>query len=162
MQDGYREFRVVLEGELALVERIREAQEQVRAAVRRRDWADFEALLDRMRGLGADFEALDREREAVCARLAGEGRPEGDFYALLSRLEGEDRAVLAALYRELKFRVRKVRLGNDSLAHYLTEAQALVKGCLDAAFPEHRGKVYTRQGLARPVDMRSLVLNRQL
>jgi hypothetical protein len=167
MQDEYRDFCTVLERELTLVEQIEEAQILVRDAVRRRAWVDFEALLDSMNRMGAEFEELDRDREAIFGRfvaaLGGDAAPEGEarFYALVSRLDGEERAALTGRYRELKSRVWKIRFKNDSLAHYLGQIHTLVTGFIDAAFPDRKGKLYTRQGTPRAADMRSMVLDRQ-
>jgi hypothetical protein len=47
------------------------------------------------------------------------------------------------------------------LAHYLRQAHALVSDFLDAAFPDRKGRFYTRQGTPRAADMRSMVLDRQ-
>jgi hypothetical protein len=45
---------------------------------------------------------------------------------------------------------------------YLNEARLLVAGFLDAAFPDRKGKIYSRRGVQVQADMRSMVLNKQL
>ncbi|MDR2517573.1 MAG: hypothetical protein LBC88_09380 [Spirochaetaceae bacterium] len=164
-----RDFCAVLERELALIERIEESQKLVREAVRRRAWADFEMLQESMRRLGAEFEELDREREAGFYRLSGAAMPppspesggfEAGFYALIARLPADERDLLAERYRELKYRALAIRAANESLLHYLSGIRLLVSDFLDAAFPDRKGKLYTRQGTTQAADMRSMVLNR--
>jgi hypothetical protein len=172
MQDHYRKFCVVLERELVMTAQIEKAQLLVRDAVRRRDWIDFEAILDSLKGLGVEFEALDLQREKIFENFAALALPvyihyadhegESRFYALVSRLTSEERSYLTEMYRNLKIKILKIRFQNESLAHYLSQARVLVKDVLDSAFPDRKGSLYTRHGTALDADMRSMVLNRQL
>ena len=163
-----RDFCAVLERELALIDRIEASQKLVRDAVRRRAWADFEMLQESMRCLGAEFEELDREREAGFNRLSAAALPqsnvpggfEAGFYALIARLPADERDMLAGRYREIKYRALAIRAANESLLHYLAGIRLLVTDFLDAAFPDRKGKLYTRQGTTQAADMRSMVLNR--
>jgi hypothetical protein len=151
----------VLRREIALLERLAAAQEIVRRAVYAREWTDLEAMLNRLDGYGRDFAELEAERVETFRFLGGR-RDGGDFYASIARLPDAERRELAELHRRLKLDALKVRLANDALTAYLAEARTTVGAFLDAAFPDRRGKLYSRRGTAVPAEMRSLVLNRSL
>ena len=56
----------------------------------------------------------------------------------------------------------KIRLTNDTLLRYLNEARATAAAFLEAAFPDLKGRLYSRRGTQVPADMRSMVLNQRL
>lgn len=155
----------VLRQETALLERLSAAQDVVRTAVFARDWADLESMLARLDAYALDFELLEAERERVFREFAPSGTGEGEsvgFYAVASRLPPTDRRTLTELYRRLKLDALKVRLANDSLTTYLAEARATLAGFMEAAFPDRRGRLYSRRGKAVDSEMRSIVLDRRL
>jgi hypothetical protein len=168
MQGECNEAIAVLNQEIELVERIFEAQKMVRGAVMGRSWADFEVLMETMRDYGAEFGELEQERGEIFTRLAERAGENGDtagesgFYTLIARLPDMERAILASLYRNLKFKTFKIRIENDAMARYLNEIGVIVSSFLEAAFPDRKGKLYSRSGAPLHADMRSMVLNRQL
>jgi hypothetical protein len=128
--------------------------------------------MDSLSQNGAEFEALEREREAAFAALAeraveggsADGAPlakEAGFYALAARLPDEERQPLTGLYRKLKLIVFRVGIENAALTNYLNGVRGIVSGFLAAAFPDRKGSLYTRRGAQAQADMRSIVLNRQ-
>jgi hypothetical protein len=158
-----------LREEAALAARIAEIQGLVRAAVIRREWTDFEGHLAELARLGEEFAALDLARQRYFATATGapeapgvqSGREGGGgFYALVSRFPPEARREICALYRQLKLGILKIRLENEALARYLNEGQTTVAAFLDAAFPDRKGRLYSRRGKQVPPDMRSILLNR--
>lgn len=152
----------VLKQETALLERLAAAQEVVRHAAFAREWSDMEAMLSRLDEYGSEFEALEAERGRVFEALGGGRREGGGFYALVARLDPADRRELTELYRRLKLDTLKVRLANEALSTYLNAARATLSEFLDAAFPDRRGKLYSRRGSAVHPEMRSIVLDRSL
>ena len=151
----------ILRREIALLERLAAAQEVVRQAVFGRDWTDLEAMLGRLDAYSREFGAMEAERVETF-RVLGGRRDGGDFYAVIARLPETERRLLADLHRRLKLDALKVRLANDALTNYLAEARSTVGAFLEAAFPDRRGKLYSRRGTAVPAEMRSLVLDRSL
>jgi hypothetical protein len=155
----------ILKAETELLEKIRSVQIFVKNAVINREWVDFELLLSSLSTLSAEFEILEAERIRLFngfARSGGEGDPGAGFYALVTRLPGAERKELTELYRRMKMETFRIRLTNDTLIQYLNEARATVAAFLEAAFPDRKGCIYSRQGVHIQADMRSVVLNQRL
>jgi hypothetical protein len=161
----YETCILILKQEIALMEKIGSLQLLVRSAVFSREWADFEIYLNSLGEIGNDFESLEFERERIFSALAqrtgSKDEPAG-FYSLASRLPDGERRELTELYRRLKLENIRIRLANDSLMGYLKEARTTVAGFLEAAFPDRKGRLYSRRGTQIPSDMRSMVLNHRL
>jgi hypothetical protein len=159
---AYDRCAASLREEAALVARIAGIQGLVRAAVTSREWTDFEGHLAELARLGEEFAALDRERQRCFAAVPGSAAASGGggFYALVSRFPPEAQRELCALYRQLKQAAIKIRLENEALARYLKEGQTTVAAFLEAAFPDRKGRLYSRRGKQVPADMRSILLNR--
>ncbi|MDR2069433.1 MAG: flagellar protein FlgN [Spirochaetaceae bacterium] len=165
MNEGISDYKAgidILERETAVLREIAALQDSLRTAVMNRDWTDFESLLESLQEYGAQFEGLESER--VCFFSAfGETSPGADekagFYALTTRLPKAERTALTAAYRTLKMETLRMRLINNSLMEYLSEARTAVAAFLEAAFPDRKGRLYSRRGVQRPADMRSMVLN---
>jgi hypothetical protein len=150
----------VLRQETALLERLAAAQEVVRTAAFARDWSNMEALLARLAEYGSEFELLEAERVRAFSELSDGSREPIGFYSLVARLDAASRKELTELYRRLKLDTLKVRLANEALSTYLKAARETLSDFLDAAFPDRRGKIYSRRGSAVHPEMRSIVLDR--
>jgi hypothetical protein len=152
----------ILTGEIGLLEKIASLQDSVRTAVMNRNWVDFEALSGALNEYGGQFEALEAERVRFFSALDG-NTPGTDeklgFYALTARLPPAEREELTAAYRKLKLETRRITLLNASLLEYLNEARSTVAAFLEAVFPDRKGRLYSRRGVQKPADMRSMVLN---
>ncbi|GHV77982.1 hypothetical protein AGMMS49942_28030 [Spirochaetia bacterium] len=165
MTEHYDECAHILKQELQMLEQIQVLQDQVKNAVRNRQWIDFEGHLGSLAAIGDEFEALDHERERIFtsfARKMGFNHQGVGFYAFAARLPETERRELSDLYRRIKMRTLGVRFTNDSLTDYLDETQAVVSGFLEAVFPDRKGKIYSRRGTQVAPDMRSMVLNQTL
>lgn len=152
----------VLRRETALLDLLAAVQDTVRKAVFAREWTDLDALLAKLESYGADFEALEAERARLFGEFGGQEREPVGFYTLVSRLGPEDRRELTELYRKLKLDTLKVRLANDALSSYLRDARATLTDVLDAAYPDRRGRLYSRRGAPVHPEMSSIVLNHAL
>lgn len=155
----------ILRQETALLERLSAAQEVVRNAVFAREWTDLEALLDRLNGYSEEFQRLEQERDRIFEemnRFLGIEKGGLGFYSLTTQLPLPERRELTDLYRRLKLDALRVRLANDTLMTYITEARSTVAGFLDLAFPDRRGRLYSRRGTQVHSEMRSIVLDRCL
>ncbi|MFP3089189.1 hypothetical protein LQZ21_02555 [Treponema sp. TIM-1] len=165
MNEGISDYKTgidILERETAVLRKIAALQDSVRTAVMNRDWADFELLLNALQEYGDQFESLESERVRFFS-VPGETSPGNDenvgFYALTTRLPEAERTALTAAYRTLKMETLRMRLINNSLTEYLNEARTAVAAFLEAVFPDRKGRLYSRRGIQRPADMRSMVLN---
>jgi hypothetical protein len=88
------------------------------------------------------------------------GEEKARFYVFAATFPEDLRDKLADTYRNLKTETLKVRIFNDTILGYLNSIRTTVTGILDIAFPEHRGKLYSRGGKEVPRDIRSVMLNR--
>jgi hypothetical protein len=165
-QEKYAEYEscsIVLLQEIEILRKIASLQNSVWNAVTKREWADFETHIGAIGVLGAEFDALDRKREVLFSQFpaygtGGEGKPR--FYAFAATFPGDLHDKLAATYRNLKMETIKVRMFNDTILGYLNNIRTTAAGFLDIAFPERRGRLYSRGGKEVEKDMRSMVLDR--
>jgi hypothetical protein len=158
----YERALFVLKQEIGLLAKITAAQDVVRNAVINRDWADFDSLIAAMNDLSAEFAALETERTRLFVKFSEAGKDideQTGFYTLISRLPENKRQELTNLYRGFKLESIKTRIANDTLLRCLNEAKTVINAFLEAAFPDRKGQVYSRQGVRIPQDMRSMVLN---
>ncbi|GHT97347.1 hypothetical protein FACS1894142_1690 [Spirochaetia bacterium] len=161
----FAECRGILSREVELLGKITAMQVLIRKAVLEREWMDFESLIDSVGLIGDEFALLDAERVRMFAVLSQEIGPIPEntgFYTLVSRLPEDERRELTSLFRTLKAETLKTRVENESLTGYLNELHIVVAGFLEAAFPDRKGRIYSRRGTQVPSDMRSMVLNQRL
>ncbi|MCL1814979.1 MAG: hypothetical protein FWG27_04055 [Treponema sp.] len=159
--DNSLAFSIILLKEIEILEQIPPLQGLIREAVVKREWTDYEVLMQSLGEIGTRFEIIDAEREALFKTLADGEEPES-FYAWASRLPEKEREEISSLYRKLKMITLQIRIANDTLMEYLREAKSTVSGLLEKAYPDRRGKMYSRRGTEREADMRSVMVNRSL
>ena len=167
-----------LTGEIELLRKISAAQDRVRQAVMKREWADFDEKVAEVHRMGEEFALLDNDRARLLSVLAnrdtkgdasGKNRAsdknhsptleEKPFYALIMQLPMEQGRELSRLYRELKMETLKLRAMNESFMAYLNEAKTMAAAYLEAVCPARGGKLYTRRGRRVSQDLRSMVFN---
>jgi hypothetical protein len=162
----------ILGQEIEALQSIAGAQQQVWEAVLKREWTGFEALLAMTGRIGAELENLEGERQGLFRELpgfsgdrdgkTGETTDETGFYRLIAPLPPEERKELAAKYRELRMAVLRVKINNENLLAYIAGVRATMSAFIESAFPDRKGRLYTRRGAVAPPDMRCMVLNRRL
>jgi hypothetical protein len=162
MDKTYEDQKQALEAELALLSQVSLAQGELRRAVLEREWTNFEGLLERVDSYTQRFGALDEERLAVFSVSKDAEGAEPHFYTLLARFPEAQRRELSDLYRSLKTAALKVRLENDALSSYIAEAKALISSFINAAFPDRKGGIYSKDGKAVAVDMSRIVVDQSL
>ena len=154
-------FSIILLKEIELLEKIPPLQAMIRDAVIKREWTDYELLMESLGETGTQFEVLEAEREAVYQGLTGGEEPDS-FYAWAARLPQKEQEEFSGLYRKLKMITLQIKISNDTLMEYLREAKTAVSGLLERAYPDRRGKMYSRKGIEREADMRSVMVNKSL
>jgi hypothetical protein len=127
-------------------------QKAVRSAVYARNWPALEPALAQAEELGTLLSDLELERQAVFLGMT--------FREALARLDCEESSALMSARRDLKHAAARVRIGNEAFNSYLSEIHIVIKGFLDAAFPERRNTLYSREGRAKTPELRSVVLNK--
>jgi hypothetical protein len=161
----YEACLAVLKAQTEILEKITAVQMFVKNAVINREWADFELLLNSLSVLSAEFETLEARRVRLFDDFflrTGEKDAQAGFYVIAARLPGAERKEITELYRRMKMETFKIRLANETLMQYLNEARATVASFLEAAFPDRKGRIYSRRGIHIQADMRSMVLNQRL
>ncbi|MDR1971412.1 MAG: hypothetical protein LBQ46_05775 [Treponema sp.] len=159
----YKTCSQVLGRETELLRGVAEAQKQVWDAVVKREWAGFEEILSMVGRISSDLEAVEGERKTLVGALAassGGSDDETGFYRLIAAFPQEERRELTAKYRELKMTGLRVRINNDNLLTYIAGVRATMSAFIETAFPDRKGRLYSRSGAVVPADMRSMVLNR--
>ena len=154
----------VLTSEIELLKKISLAQNNVRQAVMKREWADFDEKTAEASRLSEEFAVLEGERARLFSALTdGEhtacDTEEKPFHASIMALPIEESRELSRLYRELKMETLKMRALNETFMAYLNEARNLCAAYLEAACPARGGKLYTRKGSRVSQDLRSIVFN---
>jgi hypothetical protein len=155
----------VLGREIEALRGIGEAQKQVWEAVVKREWTDFDALLSLIGRTAAGLEGLEGERKALFAGTPGffgARDEESGFYRFIASLPPEDHQELAGKYRELKMAALRIRLNNENLLVYISGIKAAMSAFIESAYPDRKGRLYSRNGAAAPQDMRCMVLNHRL
>jgi hypothetical protein len=127
-------------------------QKAVSNAVYARNWSALEPELTQAEELGTQLSELELERQAVFLGMS--------FREALTRFDSEESAALMSARRELKHAASRVRICNDTFSSYLSEIHIVITGFLDAAFPERRNTLYSREGRPKTPEMRSVVLNK--
>ncbi|GHV23482.1 hypothetical protein FACS189494_11480 [Spirochaetia bacterium] len=153
----------ILRAQLSILSKITASQAMVRKAVMSKEWVEFNMLIESMGALAEQEEELEGRRISLFAKLDSSSTRQGQsgstwFYAFVTRFNDEQRRELTGLYRKLKLEAAKIRMTNDALNRYLTDARVLVSGLVEAAYPQKKGKLYGRGGKLKDADMRSLVL----
>ena len=152
-------FSIALIKEIELLERIPPLQTLIRDAVIKREWTDYELFMQSLGEIGAQFEGMETERETMFKALQA-GEENESFYAWAAKLPKREQEEISGLYRKLKMITLQIRIANDTLMEYLREAKTAVSGLLERAYPDRRGKMYSRKGIEREADMRSVMVNR--
>ena len=154
-------FSLILAKEIELLEKIPPLQAMIRNAVIKREWTDYELLMQSLGETGIKFEILEAEREEHYKALTGGEEPES-FYAWTAKLPYREKEKISTLYRRLKMITLQIKISNDTLMEYLREAKTAVSSVLEQAYPDRRGKMYSRKGIEREADMRSVMINKSL
>ncbi|MCL2070028.1 MAG: hypothetical protein FWH19_03450 [Treponema sp.] len=154
----------VLTGEIELLKKISATQDEIRQAVFRREWCDFDEKTAEVKRLGEKFAILEQDRVKFFASLANESGAYGNmeekpFHALIMHLPVGERQELSRLYRELKTETIKIQVLGDTFLVYVNEAKNLAAAYLEAVCPARGGKLYTRKGGRVSQDLRSIVVN---
>jgi hypothetical protein len=121
--------QTMLAEEHRLLDGILVAQQQVRQAVRDKNWENLENTLYSMDSFADNFAATEIEREGLFARLSDEDKREmkGELDALRHKLEAS-------------------RIENEALNKYLKVTSSFLDGILDSIIPSRRNRLYSRSG----------------
>jgi hypothetical protein len=163
--DMYKLCSQILSREIEVLRGIGELQKQVREVVVKREWTGFEALLSMINRIGMELEELEGERKALFYKspvFSAAADLETGFYRFVISLPQGEQKDLTAKYRELKAACLRVKIYNENLLSYIAGIRTTMSAFIESAFPDRKGRVYTRYGAVVPQDMRCMVLNHSL
>lgn len=157
-------LRTYMKAELALLERFREAEIELKNCIHTKNWDSLEKTMKEMNELAAELNATEdaRHRAFIELRdLVGEGETSG-FYQVIVHLPFEERESLAELYRAMKF----VAVGIQAVTYCIDEHVQTINGTmhqiLNELFPHRKGNMYSKQGKRREVEENPMVVNHHL
>lgn len=154
----------VLKSQIELLERTAVEHRELQSAVMDRDWQALEEYMARLSVRSGELSELERRRHDAYRNLreqleldSGDG-----FFEVLTRLDNGPRARLAELYRNLKVAVMRLAGQNGNLESYVSASSETLEQVLAELFPQRKGTIYGRSGVATAKDSRAFVVNRTL
>lgn len=131
-------YKEILEQEDAVLSEVIEAQKDLRAAVKEKDWSKLMKVISVINLKMDKFNSLDEQRETAAAFIG-----DADADNLLVIVRGK---------------LLRCRTENKVLGEYIDITRKFVRGVLNAA-PQSRAKVYGRNGLVSQQQPQSVVVN---
>lgn len=153
-------LKTVFDSGIGIMTDMLACQRRMHECVLSRDWVALQKETSILKTLEARMTDCEAERQAIMARLAPEPGAGADFYRISALFEDTRRSALNEKFRELKRLVLLSKTENDVFETYLSHAQSLLKGLIDAVMPSRRNRTYTKNGALRSGPVESLVLNR--
>ena len=138
------ELTLLLEQEIALVEKILECQASVYSTVKEKNWVNLERDIGCLNDLSSQFSDMETRRESLVAQAGG--------------LDEKSRPLVMAL----RSRLLKSKVQNFALNTYIETMQNFVQGVLENAVPQRRNVLYSRDGKILKPEPQSVVLNKVL
>ncbi|HIW36861.1 MAG TPA: hypothetical protein IAA30_07755 [Candidatus Treponema faecavium] len=130
----------------ALLDEILAAQRQVRVSVTEKQWTDLDSILYHMGELAESFCELEHTRISSCAALSGEQNDSGDVFAAVRSLSDANRNAILKIFAEVRSKLSKSKIENESLNAYIRVAREFLQGIFDKVIPERRNTVYSNTG----------------
>ncbi len=154
----------VLISQIELLERTAVEHRELQSAVIGRDWRALEEYMSRLNVRSGELSELERQRHDAYRRVREQLGLDGDdgFFEVLTRLENGSRSRLAELYRNLKVAVMRLAGQNGNLESYVSASSETLEQVLGELFPQRKGTIYGRSGVATAKDSRAFVVNRTL
>lgn len=137
-----QDFKIILDEENKLLDKMLSAQKEMRASIIEKDWEKLSNYLNHINNLSEEFQLLDAERDVVQEMLNYEElKP---FYEKLGIL------------RE---KLLRYKIENQAISKYVDTLKKFIKGVVDNALPQSRSKIYTKKGIYQP-QPQSVVINK--
>ena len=130
----------------ALLDEILSAQRQVRVSVTEKQWADLDNILYRLGNLAETFCELEHTRISSCAALSGQEDCDGDIFIAVRSLSEPNRNAILKIFSEVRSKLSKSKIDNESLNAYIRVAREFLQGIFDKVIPERRNTVYSNKG----------------
>lgn len=134
-------YREILNQEDEVLSSVISLQNELRCAVKNKDWAELMKVISDINLSMDKFNNLDEQREAAAV------------YAKSDEIETK------ALLAKVRGKLVRVRAENKALSEYINITRNFVRGIIDSALPQSRAKVYGRSGKILQTQPDSVVVN---
>ena len=135
------ELTLLLEQEIALVEKILECQASVYSTVKEKNWINLERDIGCLNELSSQFLVMEAKRDSLVAKSDENGECSRE------------------LLEKLRSSLLKSKVQNFALNTYIETMQNFVRGVLENAVPQRRKVLYSRDGKILKPEPQSVVLN---
>ncbi len=134
-------YKEILNQEDEVLSSVISLQNELRCAVKNKDWAELMKVISDINLSMDRFNNLDEQREAAAV------------YAKSDEIETK------ALLAKVRGKLVRVRAENKALSEYINITRNFVRGIIDSALPQSRAKVYGRSGKILQTQPDSVVVN---
>ena len=154
----------LMETETELLNEISHEEENLQNALRKNSWDEMELIINRISPLSVRMERVEIDRDRVYQKLKVRLKKSDDdgFYSVAMHMKGNTRESCLGGYRKMKVALLRMQGITAGIDQYVRTVGETSKAVLDEVFPHRRGKIYSNNGSAKPVQADPMVLNRHL
>ncbi|MGP1532385.1 MAG: hypothetical protein ACTTI5_09445 [Treponema sp.] len=132
-------YKDILIEERDVLSEIIERQNELRKAVKDKDWTKLMDIISAVNVAMDKFTALDEKRESLSRDINS-----GECFDLLCEVRGK---------------LLKCRVENNALNQYVGTASRFVRGIVNEALPQSRPRLYSHRGRLVQAQPKSIVVN---
>ena len=132
-------YKDILIEERDVLSNIIDRQNELRKAVKEKDWTKLMDIISAVNVAMDKFTALDEKRESLSRDINS-----GDCFDLLCEVRGK---------------LLKCRVENNALNQYVGTASRFVRGIVNEALPQSRPRLYSHRGRVVQAQPKSIVVN---
>ena len=132
-------YKDILIEERDVLSNIIDRQNELRKAVKEKDWTKLMDIISAVNIAMDKFTALDEKRESLSRDINS-----GECFDLLCEVRGK---------------LLKCRVQNNALNQYVGTASRFVRGIVNEALPQSRPRLYSHRGRVVQAQPKSIVVN---
>ena len=154
----------LMEKETGLLNEICREEEKIQQALRDNNWDEMEIVINKLMPLSVLMERTEAERDKIFRKMKSKLKKsdEDGFYAVAAHMKGENRENCLSGYRKMKIALLKMQGITAAIDHYVRTVGNTGRAVLNEVFPHRRGRLYSADGVERPLQSDPMVLNRHL
>ena len=141
-------YKDILIEERDVLSNIIDRQNELRKAVKEKDWTKLMDIISAVNVAMDKFTALDEKRESLSRDIKRESLSRdinsGECFDLLCEVRGK---------------LLKCRVENNALNQYVGTASRFVRGIVNEALPQSRPRLYSHRGRVVQAQPKSIVVN---
>ncbi len=154
----------LMEKETELLNRISSEEENLQKALRNNSWEDMEKIISRLSPLSDSMEKVEEERNDTYLKLKTRlDKSENDgFYSVVMNMKDASRERCLGGYRKMKIALLRMQGITAGINQYVRTVGDTSRSILEEVFPHRKGRIYSQNGSAKPIQSDPLILNRHL